>query len=190
MRPFDCHQVWPCVQILRPGNHPKLRPLFVTQNMSHWPKSAYIWKSKGDRCLESVLIDSDGISTPRVPPISNFFLKLQNFWGKVWFVILYLSARTRAHGPIIFFPETCRKKLIYHHGVPMGGTSWHSNHCWSCFFSWAGPQYMACKARARMVPYFQNDLDLRPNCYFILEYSLWLQVEVIRTPLYGQINPF
>ena len=70
----------------------------------------------------------------------------------------------------------------------MGATSWHSDHWPSCFFSWAGPQYMACKARgrarARMVPYFQIDLDLRPNYYFILEYSWWLQVEVIRTPLY------
>ena len=44
--------------------------------------------------------------------------------------------------------------------------------------------WLVKRARARMVPYFQIDLDLRPNYYFILEYSLWLQVEVIRTPLY------
>ncbi len=50
--------------------------------------------------------------------------------------------------------------------------------------------WLVKRARARMVPYFQIDLDLRPNYYFILEYSWWLQVEVIRTPLYGQINPF
>ena len=51
------------------------------------------------------------------------------------------------------------------------------------FFPGLAPNIWLVK-RARMVPYFQNDLDLRPNCYFILEYSWWLQVEVIRTPLY------
>ena len=74
--------------------------------------------------MESVLIDSYGIFTLSVPSISDFFLKLQNFWGKDCSV----KRARRAHGPINFFPETCRKKLIYHHVVPMGATSWHSDH--------------------------------------------------------------
>ena len=50
-----------------------------------------------------------------VPSISNFFLRLQNLWGKVLFV-----KRMRAHMVPYFFPETCRKKFIYHYVVPMG----------------------------------------------------------------------
>ena len=54
---------------------PKLRPLFVTWNMSQRPKRAIISKTKGNMCLESVLIDSWAEFTPKVTSIRDSIVK-------------------------------------------------------------------------------------------------------------------
>ena len=63
------------LQILQPENHPQLRPLFV--NMSQRPKRAIISKTKGNMCLESVLIDSWAEFTPKVTSIRDSRVKFQ-----------------------------------------------------------------------------------------------------------------
>ena len=71
-----------------------------------------------------------------------------------------MCASTRARRDHDFRKERkeVKKKLICHYVVPIGATSWHSDHWQRYFTFWAMSHKVGCnaRARARVCSFFQD----------------------------------